>query len=109
LGVVLASATKFRGYNFRIMLKKLTMILIGIAVLATAVLTAHATKWYEKSDWWLVIVAAFTGCVICWQSYETRRAANAQADGNRAWIFADLEKLGGRMYSIGSGDGPPKN
>jgi hypothetical protein len=59
------------------MLKKWLLILICVAVFATGVLTAHATKWYEKSDWWLVIIAAFTGGAICWQSWETRKAAKS--------------------------------
>jgi hypothetical protein len=78
------------------MLKKRTLILIGVAVLATGVLSAQApnvpiaqatnvptaqeTKWYVKSDWWLVIIAAFTGSVICWQSWQTRKAAEATRD-----------------------------
>jgi hypothetical protein len=31
--------------------------------------------WWRDSNWWLVIIAACTGCVIGWQSLETRRAA----------------------------------
>ena len=97
------------------MLKKRTLILIGVALLATGVLSAQApnvpiaqatnvptaqeTKWYKKSDWWLVIIAAFTGGVICWQSWETRKAAkaallNAKAlvDSERPWLIAEVLK-----------------
>ena len=37
-------------------------------------------RWYaplQRPDWWVVIFAGITGGVICWQSYETRRAAKA--------------------------------
>jgi len=37
-------------------------------------------RWYaslQRPDWWVVIVAGITGGFICWQSWETRRAANA--------------------------------
>ncbi|WP_263350091.1 hypothetical protein [Acidicapsa acidisoli] len=60
-------------------------------------------KWYaflERPDWWIVIIGAITAGVICCQSIETRRAANAamtaaeaalkQADAQmtseRAWL-----------------------
>jgi hypothetical protein len=81
------------------MLKKWSLILIGIAVLATGVLTAHATKWYEKSDWWLVLVAGCTGGVIFWQSWETRKSANAAllnaqalSTAERPWLVAYFTK-----------------
>jgi len=35
-------------------------------------------KWYaalERPDWWVVGLAFLTACVICWQSWETRKAA----------------------------------
>lgn len=35
-------------------------------------------KWYaalERPDWWVVGFAFLTACVICWQSWETRKAA----------------------------------
>jgi hypothetical protein len=66
-----------------------------------------APDWYaalERPDWWLVIVAALTGAVICWQSIETRKAAkackeaaqaallNAQAviNAERAWLTVTI-------------------
>jgi hypothetical protein len=36
--------------------------------------------WYaplEKPDWWVLSVAIVTGVIICWQSWETRKAAQA--------------------------------
>jgi hypothetical protein len=38
---------------------------------------ADSPKWYAVPDWWLVGIALVTGCFICWQSWETRRAADA--------------------------------
>jgi hypothetical protein len=56
--------------------------------------------WPDGITVWAIIA---TGFVIGWQSWETRKAAKAQIDGNRAWIFADLEKMEGRGYTNGSG------
>ena len=33
--------------------------------------------WWGNSNWWLVGIAFFTGCVVCWQSFETRKSAMA--------------------------------
>ena len=44
-------------------------------------------KWYtaiERPDWWLVGIAFFTGCVICWQSWETRKASQGTLLGAQA-------------------------
>ncbi len=71
-------------------------------------------KWYaplERPDWWLVIVAALTGGVICWQSVETRKAAqgaflNAQAviNAERPWMLvsvkSSLGEIGGFDVSV---------
>lgn len=53
--------------------------------------------WYQSSEWILVIVGMVTALVIGWQSYETRRAAqaakiNAEAlvNSERAWILTDI-------------------
>ena len=32
--------------------------------------------WWRDSNWWLVAIAGITGGFICWQSWETRRAAD---------------------------------
>jgi hypothetical protein len=43
-------------------------------------LTADSPHWYtalKRPEWWVVIVAALTGGVIGWQSWETRKAAQA--------------------------------
>ena len=60
--------------------------------------------WWAQSDWWLVGIAFFTGCVICWQSIETRKAAqgaflNAQVviNSERPWIMATVEEVEGPM------------
>ena len=36
----------------------------------------RAKVWWRDFNWWLVGIGLFTGGVICWQSIETRRAAN---------------------------------
>lgn len=55
--------------------------------------------WVSDSNWWLLIVAGFTGGVIAWQSFETKLAAeaallNARAiiDAERAWIVISVEE-----------------
>ncbi len=55
------------------------------------------SHWWFKSEWWLVIIAALTGGVIGWQSWETRKAAkaallNAKAlvDSERPWLIAEV-------------------
>jgi len=47
----------------------------------------------EKPDWWVVIIAALTGAAVSWQSYETRRAAQAMRTSNRAAINAQRARL----------------
>jgi hypothetical protein len=39
--------------------------------------------WWRDSNWWLVIVALITAGVIGWQSFETRKAAQAARDSIR--------------------------
>jgi len=66
---------------------------------------------YQMFGWpnGITVWALFlTMMAIAEQTMETRRATNAQVDGNRAWIFGDLEKLGGRIHSSGSEEGSPK-
>lgn len=36
--------------------------------------------WWTNSEWWLVIIAGLTGGVIGWQSWETRKSAQATRD-----------------------------
>jgi hypothetical protein len=53
-------------------------------------------KWYtnlERPDWWLVIIGALTGIVIGWQSFETRRAAQAMRDSNLATASSQRARL----------------
>jgi hypothetical protein len=59
-------------------------------------------EWYaslKRPDWWLVLAAFSTLGVICWQSIETRKAAqgaflNAQAliTAERPWLVANFTK-----------------
>jgi hypothetical protein len=41
-------------------------------------------KWTGDSNWWLVIIAGLTGGVIGWQSWETRKAAEATKEAANA-------------------------
>jgi hypothetical protein len=48
---------------------------------------ANPPDWYtalERPDWWLVIVATITAGVICWQSIETRKAAQGAKENAEA-------------------------
>ena len=52
--------------------------------------------WYtvlERPDWWLVIVGVLTAAVIAWQSFETRRAAQAMRDSNQATARSQRARL----------------
>ncbi len=42
---------------------------------------ANLPRWYTVPDWWLAGIAFVTGCFICWQSWETRKAAEAANRG----------------------------
>lgn len=46
-------------------------------VLALATWANQPAHWWVESDWWLVGIGAVTATVICWQSWETRKAAQA--------------------------------
>lgn len=45
------------------------------------------SHWWSTSEWWLVIIAGLTGCVIGWQSWETRKSANASKDAASAALL----------------------
>lgn len=47
----------------------------------------------ENPEWWVVIIAALTGGAISWQSFETRRAAQAMRASNRAAVSAQRARL----------------
>lgn len=49
--------------------------------------------WYESPEWMLVIVGGITAFVIGWQSWETRKAAQAIANNERAWILVTMGDL----------------
>jgi hypothetical protein len=56
---------------------------------------AETPKWYttlERPDWWLVGIAFFTGCVIFWQSWETRKAAQG-AKENAKVALAQIQMM----------------
>jgi hypothetical protein len=64
---------------------------------------ANPPKWYaplERPDWWVVGLAFFTACVVCWQSWETRKSASAalaQIQMTKAKERARLEIKGSSM------------
>ncbi len=70
-------------------------------------ISPKSDRWYaalHSSEWWVVIIAAITASVVCWQSWETRKSAaaallNAQAviNSERPWIVAVLEAVKGPM------------
>ncbi len=43
-------------------------------------------QWIHDSNWWLVIVAALTGGVICWQSWELHEQTRHMVNKERARI-----------------------
>lgn len=58
---------------------------VSAVVLAAVVyLQEQPPHWYESPEWVLVIVGAATAGVICWQSWETKRAADAAAESMKA-------------------------
>lgn len=92
---------------------------------ALAIVTiVETTKWYARPEWWLLIVTALTALFIAWQSWETRKAAQAARDSiplqiqaataaqrsadvlivtERAWVTVDIEwQIGAHMFH-GSG------
>jgi hypothetical protein len=73
------------------------------------------SQWWSKPDWWILIVAVVTGSVICWQSWETRKAStaallNVQAlvSAERSWllvdnvVFCDDHKISYRITNCGN-------
>jgi hypothetical protein len=57
-----------------------------------------STRWYASSDWWLVVVGALTASVICWQSLETRRAAQASRDSITLVLSKERARLAIRVW-----------
>jgi hypothetical protein len=71
---------------------------------------AETPHWYPSAEWVLVIVTGITAAFICWQSWETRRAANAAKDSTAAAshnteVLIDIE----RAWLIPSDDVRPKS
>jgi hypothetical protein len=63
---------------------------------ATPIPESNRTVWYaalEQPDWWVVIIAALTGLAVAWQSFETRRAAQAMKASNQANIRSQRARL----------------
>ncbi len=50
--------------------------------------SAQQSPWWSDSNWWLVIAAVGTACVICWQSWETRKAAEAGKEAAEAALVS---------------------
>lgn len=55
------------------------------------------THWWARPEWWLVAIAGLTGCVIGWQSWETRKAAegakeNAEVAGAQIKLMKQKER-----------------
>jgi hypothetical protein len=53
---------------------------MGNSVLMLALWADQPVHWWSDSNWWVVIIAAITAAVIGWQSWETRKAAQASRD-----------------------------
>lgn len=64
-----------------------------VQTLALILWTAEPAHWWAASDWWLVIMAAITASVICWQSWETRKAAQASKDGVELVLSKERARL----------------
>lgn len=57
----------------------------------------------EAPECSLVIIGLITAFFICWQSYETRRSANALLASERAWIEAEITEhniVGVKRYAL---------
>jgi hypothetical protein len=54
---------------------------------------SETPQWYHSPEWWLVIVAGFTGLFICWQSWESRRAAKAARDNIEILINKERARI----------------
>lgn len=70
------------------------------------------SMWWRDSNWWVVIIAGFTGIVVGWQAWEARKSAQAAylsvragIDSDRAWLLATIVdefapvSFGGEDYS----------
>jgi len=44
--------------------------------------------WYASSEWWLVVIAAFTALAITYQAREMKRATEAMKESNRAAMLS---------------------
>ncbi|WP_348262861.1 hypothetical protein P8935_24100 [Telmatobacter sp. DSM 110680] len=59
---------------------------------------AISSKWYASSEWWLVVMAAVTAGVICWQSWETRKAAQASKDSIALVLSKERARLAIKVW-----------
>jgi hypothetical protein len=72
---------------------------------ATANQPSH---WYSSPEWVLVFIGGGTAFVIGWQSWETRKAAQASSKSavafvtaERAWVIADLVPMARNIDGVG--------
>ena len=49
--------------------------------------------WWRDSNWWLVIIAFGTACVIGWQSWETRKAAQGAKQNVEVFVGAQRPQI----------------
>ena len=72
----------------------------GFSGVVTVVgISSSPDRWYtslKHPDWWVVIIAGITGIFVCWQSWETRKAANAAR--RQSEIASDTAKRQLRAY-----------
>jgi hypothetical protein len=79
------------------------MKMLVLAALLSVILTGPSVpKVYSTPEWVLVVVGLITCCVIGWQSWETRKSAQAAAlnaealiNAERPWVMVQVEKLPG--------------
>jgi hypothetical protein len=50
-------------------------------------------QWMQDSNWWLVIISALTGGIICCQFWEIRRQITLQSIAMRQWINIEPVKV----------------
>lgn len=60
--------------------RRAAAIAVVTVLIVAAIVAGQPNCWYSKPEWWTLIVAGLTGCFICWQSWETRKSANAARD-----------------------------
>jgi hypothetical protein len=69
---------------------------MGNPILMLAAFMDQPVHWWSDSNWWLVAVGTVTAAFICWQSWETRKAARATEES--VTLAADNAKRQLRAY-----------